>query len=26
VAAKFGVPATYTSTTEMYAKEKLDLC
>jgi predicted dehydrogenase len=26
VAARFGVPATYTSTTEMYAKEKLDLC
>lgn len=25
VAAKFGVPATYTSTTEMYAKERLDL-
>jgi predicted dehydrogenase len=25
VAAKFGIPAVYTSTTDMYAKEKLDL-
>jgi predicted dehydrogenase len=25
VAAKFGIPATYTSTAEMYAKERLDL-
>jgi hypothetical protein len=25
VAAKFGIPATYTSTAEMYAKEGLDL-
>jgi predicted dehydrogenase len=25
VAARFGIPATYTSTAEMYAKEKLDL-
>jgi predicted dehydrogenase len=25
VAAKFGIPATYTSTTEMYAKERLNL-